>query len=82
MEWRGSRVDRTIAAVRRRELEAELLRDWHLTLPPDTDPLDESRRKDHVRWREEALAEAKWELGRAKRARLLRRVVTLGLLRT
>ena len=90
-EWRrvrlagqvsGSRVDRAVAAVRRWELEVEMLRGWQLTLPPETDPLDESRRKDHVRWREEALAEARRELGRAKRARLLRRVLTLGLWRT
>ena len=30
-------------------------------------------------WREEALAEARRELGRARQVRLLRRVVTLGL---
>ena len=89
-EWRrvrlagqtpGSRVEWAVAAVRRWELEVEMLRDFHLTLPPETDPLDGSRRKDHVRWREEALAEARRELGRAKRARLLRRVLTLGLWR-
>ena len=89
-EWRrvrlagqgtGSRVDRAVARVRRWELEVEMLRDYHLTLPPETDPLDESRRKDHVRWREETLAEARRELGRANRARLLRRVMTLGLWR-
>ena len=78
----GTRVDRALAAVRRWELEAEMLRDWQLTLPPETEPLDESRMKDHVRWREEALAEARGELSRAKRARLLRRVMTLGLWRT
>ena len=77
----GSRVDRAVSAVRRWELEVEMLRDFHLTLPPEMDPLDESRRKDHVRWREEALAEARRELGRAKRLRLLRRVLTLGLWR-
>ena len=41
----GSRVDRAVAAVRRWELEAEMLRAFHLTLPPETDPLDGSRRK-------------------------------------
>ena len=76
-----SRVERAAVRVRRWELEARMLRDWQLTLPPETDPLDESRRNDHVRWREEALAEARRELGRAKQARLLRRVVTLGLWR-
>ena len=77
-----SRVDRAVAAVRRWELEVEMLRDSHLTLPPETDPLDDGRRADHVRWREEALAEARRVLGRAKRARLLRRVITLGLWRS
>ena len=48
---RVNRVDRAMAAVRWWELEAVMLRDWHLTLPPETDPLDGSRRKDHLRWR-------------------------------
>ena len=77
----GSRVDRAVAAVRRWELEAAMLLDWQLTLPPETAPLDDSRRHDQVRWREEALEEARRELGRAKRVRLFRRVVTLGLWR-
>ncbi len=74
-----SRVDRAQTRVRRWELEVEMLRDFQLTLPPETDPLDESRSKDHVRWRREALAEAQRELCRAKRARLLRRLLTLGV---
>ena len=89
-EWRqlrtgggqsASRVDRAQAAVRRWELEADMLGEYRLTLPPDTYPLDDARRADHVRWRREALAEAQRELGRAKLARLLRRVMTLGLWR-
>ena len=89
-EWRrvrlagqgtGSRVDRAVARVRRWDLEVQMLRDFTLTLPPETDPLDESRRNDHVRWRQESLAEARRELGRTKRVRLLRRVLTLGLWR-
>ena len=75
----GSRVDRAVAAVRRWELESEMLRELYLTLPPETEALDDSRRRDHIRWREEALEEARWELSRAKRAQLLRRVATLGL---
>ncbi len=78
----GSRVERAVAAVRRWELEAEMLRDWQLTLPPETAPLDDSKRRDHIRRREEALAQARRELVRAKQVRLLRRVVTLGLWRT
>ena len=60
--------------MRRWELEAEMLREFRLTLPPETEPLDESRRKEHARWR----AEARRELGRARLARLLRRLFTLG----
>jgi hypothetical protein len=43
-----------------------MLREYHLTLPPETHPLDDARTADHVRWRQEALAEARRELGRAK----------------
>ena len=87
-EWRssrnpaarlGSRVERARTAVRRWELEIELLRDFLLTLPPETEPLDDSRRSDHLRWRQEALTEAGRELARAKRIRVLRRILTLGL---
>ena len=76
-----SRVDRAKDAVRRWELEARMLGEYRLTLPPDTYPLDDARRADHVRWRREALAEAQRELGRARRVHLLRRLFTLGLWR-
>ncbi len=76
-----SRVDQAQAAVRRWELEDQMLGKYCLTLPPDTYPMDDGRRADHVRWRRDALAEARKELGRAKRARLLRRVLTLGIWR-
>ena len=74
---RSSRVKRAEAAVRRRELEIAMLRDFHLTLPAETEPLDDSRRADHIRWRQDALAEARRELAKAKRIRVL----TLGLWR-
>jgi hypothetical protein len=89
-EWRrlqaggdqsACRVDRAQAAARRWELEAMPQDEFHLTLPPDTDPLDHARRVDHVHWRRDALAEARRESGRAKRARWLRRVLILGLWR-
>ena len=60
-------------------MEAAMLREFRLTLPPETEPLDDARREDHIRWREEALAEARRALNREKRDQLLRRVVTLGL---
>ena len=84
-EWRmlrtgaeasGGRVDRAWASVRRWELEIAMLGDCGLTLPPETEPLDASRREDHLRWRKEALAAA---LAKARRLRWLRRVLTLGL---
>ena len=87
-EWRSlrnpaarlvSRVERARTAERRWELEVGLLRDFHLTLPPETESLDDSRRADHIRWRLEALAEARRELARAVRGRWLRRVITLGV---
>ena len=74
-----SRVDRAGATVRRWELEAEMLGEYHLTLPPETHPLDDARRADHVRWRREALSEARRELPNAERLRWARRVLTLGL---
>ena len=89
-EWRrlqaggdqaADRVDRARAAVRRWELEAEMLGEFHLTMPPETYPLGDARRADHVRSRQEALAQAGRELSRARRLRLLRRVLTLGLWR-
>ena len=87
-EWRslrnppappGSRVKRAEAAVRRWELEIVMLRDLLLTLPPETEPLDDSRRADHIRWRREALTDARRELTRAVRVRWLRRILTLGM---
>ena len=74
-----SQVDLARAGVHRWELEIAMLRDFRLTLPPETEPLDEARRTDQLRWRMEALAEARVELARARRVRLLRRILTLGL---
>ena len=76
-----SRVDRARARVRRWELEIELIRDFHLTPPPGAEPLDEAGREEHIRRRQETLAEARRELTRAERVRLLRRPLTLSLWR-
>lgn len=73
------RVDRAQTAVRRWELEVAMIGEHRLTLPPDTYPLDDARRAGHVHWRRDALAEARRELGRAKRERLLKRTLTFGL---
>ncbi|MDE2824362.1 MAG: hypothetical protein OXK79_12750, partial [Chloroflexota bacterium] len=76
VETSGGRVDRAKAAVRRWELEIAMLRDYGMTLPPETESLDASRREDHLRWRRQALQAAQMELSKAK---WLRRVLTLGL---
>lgn len=87
-EWRdlrtrgqttGTKVDRAKASVRRWELEIAMIQDFHLTLPPETEPLDQAGRADHIRWRREALEESRRALGRAEWLRLARRVLTLGL---
>ena len=76
-----SPVEQAQAAVRRWVLGARMLGEFHLTLPPETFPLHEERRRQQVRWRRDALAEARRELVRSQRTRLLRRVATLGLWR-
>jgi hypothetical protein len=69
--WTGretsrSRVDRARASVRRWELEIAMIRDFHLTLTLETEPLDEPGRADHLRWRVDALEEARRALARAE----------------
>ena len=78
-ESAGGGVERAQAAVRQWELEISLIGDFNLTLPPETEPLGDTRRQDHLRWRRDALAEARRELARTVRARWLRRAVTFGL---
>ena len=68
-----SRVEWAVARVRKWELEAARLGELHLTLPPGIFPLDDERRRDHLRQRRDALVEARRELRRAKWARWLRR---------
>ena len=89
-EWRklrtggeagSGRVERARTSVRRWELEIAMIGDFHLTLPPETEPLDASRRKDHLRWRRETLAAARRDLSKANRMRWLRRALTVGLWR-
>ena len=75
---RGSRGDRLKAEERRWELEAMLIRDYGLTLPPEREPLQGARRDDHLRWRRET-----WEHARRTRVRAERwgAMLTLGLWR-
>ena len=74
-----ARVERARAAERRWELEIEMIEEFGLTLPPETGPLNKSRRDTHLGWRKEALNRARRERIRAQRLRCLRRVLTFGL---
>ena len=87
-EWRrlmnggaevGSRIERAKAEERRWELEVAMIGEFGLTLPPETEPLSESRRDDHLQWRRRALGKARTERVRAERLQVVRRVITLGL---
>jgi len=71
-------VGRARAEERRWELEVAMVGEFGLTLPPETEPLDESRRDDHLGWRRETLKQAR---RRRVRAEWLRRILTLGLWR-
>ena len=73
-----SRVERTRAEERRWGLEVAMIGDFGLTLPPVTEPLNESRRDDQLVWRMGTLKQTR---GRRVRAERLRRVMTLGLWR-
>ena len=74
-----ARVERARAAERRWALEIEMIEEFGLTLPPETGPLNKSRRDTHLGWRKEALNRARRERIRAQRLRCLRRVLTFGL---
>ena len=87
-EWRrlrtvghvsSSRVEMARGEERRWELEIDLVGTFGLTLPPETEPLNKSRRDTHLEWRKEALDRARRERIRAQRLRCLRRVLTFGL---
>ena len=87
-EWRslmtggtqvGSRIQRTRAEERRWELEVAMIGEFGLTLPPQTEPLEESRRDDQLQRRRSSLRKAHGNRVRAERLRIVRRVLTLGL---
>ena len=90
-EWRrlgtegaedGGRLERARAEERRWELEVAMIGEFGLTLPPETEPLDASRRDDHLGWRRKALARARRERRRRENLRRLRRILSLGLWRS
>ncbi len=76
-----SRVERAADEVRMRELELALIGEHELTLPPETYPWDEFRRRDQLGHRAVALRDARAERRWALCWRFLRRVLTLGVRR-
>ena len=60
-------------------LELAMLEDHGLTLPPETQPLRGFGRKGQTNWRLTALRDTRRALGRRKRLRWVRRVLTLGI---
>ena len=77
VEWRevktraetsDNRVDQARAAVRMLELEVELIEDFRLALPPETEPLDDSAWAEHTSRRTFDLLRARNELTQAQRA--------------
>ena len=87
-EWRSLRtggneasnkLERARAEERRWELEIAMIEEFGLTLPPETEPLHESRRDSHLGWRRKTLERVRQERSSRERLRVLRRVFTLGL---
>ena len=62
-------------------LELAMLDDHGLTLPPETQPLRGFGRKGQTNWRRTALRDTRRALGRRKRLRWVRRILTLGFWR-
>ena len=88
LEWRRVRAGHSqhgkglgwlASEVRLLELEVELVERYGLTLPPEVEPLRGFRREDQIRWRKNALGDARRRMARAKGRRWVRRVLTLGL---
>ena len=88
VEWRRVRTDRLEARdrlsrarteERMRELEITMIREFRLTLPPETRPWDDRARTDAVHLRTQALERVRGERIRAQWQRRVRRIVTLGL---
>ncbi len=88
-EWRDLRtdlpnrrgVDRARAKERRWELGLLLIEQYHLTLPPNTEQLQEPEREDYLRRLRERLTQVRGQRVTAERWEKFRRVVTLGLWR-
>ena len=87
-EWRavraghphqGKSLSWLVTEERLLTLELAMLEDHGLTLPPETQPLRGFGRKGQTNWRWAALRDTQRALGRRKRLRWVRRILTLGL---
>ncbi len=74
----GTKPERARAEEHRWELELAMIEEFGLTLPPETEPLPQSRKSDHFGWRRTALEQVRQERARWEKLRILRRVLTLG----
>ena len=72
-------LDRAVATERVMSLEIALMEGHGLTLAPERDPYDGIKMSSELRWRRQALFNARRERRRVLRRRWLRRVLTLGL---
>ena len=79
---RGSGLEWASSEVRILELEIELLDRCGRTLPPEIEPLSERMRRDQLSWRRDALRSAMKEKRTQKALRILRRVLSLGFIRS
>ena len=63
------------------ELEARLLDEFQLTLPPERHPIDKEWRRKLLRWNEDDLRSIRWRIVQRLILRWVRRILTLGLWR-
>ena len=89
-EWRElSKVThfkgKTLSWMKRRErvleLEARLLDEFQLTLPPERHPIDKEWRRKLLRWNDDDLRSIRGRIVRRLMLRWVRRILTLGLWR-
>ena len=84
-EWRelnrkrglGTKLDQVRVRQRIMELEIEIIGEFELTLPPNTEPLHQSEREGYLGWRRRALLHIQRERLRRELVRWVRMALTL-----
>ena len=85
-EWRalnrkrgvGTKLEQVRVRQRIMELEIEIIGEYELTLPPNTEPLHQSEREGYLGWRRRALLHIQRERLRRELVRWMRMALTLG----